>query len=490
MKRKYIKLNDGYSHLSLGNIINVIKEQSINKAAALQSHIFCVLFDADNISDSTINNYCIGSRSIGNDYKQKYIIIRNKFDNNKEVFLDIMLNVLTIVNGSIYNIKDISLINKNRNLEDICKRLYNIAKNDLYVSSDDMNLFSSLYRENNYYELFARLIIYAVLVKKQPLYEDEKTTNIVETFLENTKISVNDLQSYLILEMNGGSNFDYSLVNLAKSGNAYANYQLGINEYRGYYSGIPNYQKAFDYFRIAADKNHPSAYWQMGNMIKNGLIYDNDYKAAISYFNKAMELGNVAAINSLGIMYLNGIGVKKNENKALKLFEDAANKNYAYAYNNLANYFRNKDQNKMIDYFLKSALLGESYACKELGIIYLNNNDYVNAYYYFNKALDSSIKERNIWAYYYLAKYFYLCGSIQNNLVNDINKAINYFELSGELIDSLIQLLFIYYELGDLDNVYKYKKLIENSKYFNDKYKKDIDKVLKDINNKKINIPS
>lgn len=43
MKRKYVKLNDGYSHLSLGNVINVIKEESKNKSSAIQGEIF-VLF--------------------------------------------------------------------------------------------------------------------------------------------------------------------------------------------------------------------------------------------------------------------------------------------------------------------------------------------------------------------------------------------------------------------------------------------------------------
>ena len=80
MKRKYVKLNDGYSHLSLGNVINVIKEESKNKSSAIQGEIFCAIFSVDYVNNSTVNNYCIGSRGIGDNYKQIYINLRKKFD--------------------------------------------------------------------------------------------------------------------------------------------------------------------------------------------------------------------------------------------------------------------------------------------------------------------------------------------------------------------------------------------------------------------------
>lgn len=76
MKRKYVKLNDGYSHLSLGNVINVIKEESKNKSSAIQGEIFCAIFSVDYVNNSTVNNYCIGSRGIGDNYKQIYINLR------------------------------------------------------------------------------------------------------------------------------------------------------------------------------------------------------------------------------------------------------------------------------------------------------------------------------------------------------------------------------------------------------------------------------
>lgn len=485
MKRKYIKLNDGYSHLSLGNVINVIKVESKNKSSSIQGEIFCDIFNITDINNSTVNNYCIGSRGIGDTYKQIYINLRKKFDKDKNIFKDIICNILTIVEGAIYREDDINVINQNEELKNICCKLYNIAKNDAGVNSNYIYLFRKLYKNENYYELFANLVIYAVLEKKQPLYEDEKIKNVVETILENTDISVNDLQEFLILEFNDGSNFDFSLVNLANQGNPYANYELGKKEYRGDFDGKPNYGKAFDYFEKAALKNHPSAYWMMGNMIKNGLIGNYNYDKAFDYFEKAKNLGSVAAINSLGIMYQNGYGVKQDDNMAMSLFKEAASKNYAYAFNNLANYYKGKDNEKVFDYFYRSASLGESYGCKELGIIYLNKNDFKNAFVYFNKALDASVRERNIWAYYYLAKYFYLSGSLENKIVKNVDKAIQYFNHSSVLIDSLCELLYIYYDRHDLKKIYYYKNLIENHDLYSDEYKKVIEDVLDKIKTKK-----
>ena len=485
MKRKYVKLNDGYSHLSLGNVINVIKEESKNKSSAIQGEIFCAIFEIDDINNSTVNNYCIGSRGIGDNYKQIYINLRKKFDKDKNIFRDIICNILTIVEGVIYRENDIYVIIQNRELKNICCKLYNIAKNDTSVNSDYIGLFRYLYKNENYYELFVNLVIYAILEKKQPLYEDEKIKNMIETILENTDISVNDLQNFLMLEMNDGSNFDFSLINLANQGNPYANYELGKKEYRGEFDGNPNYVKAFNYFEKAALKNHPSAYWMMGNMIKNGLIGNHEYDKAFEYFEKAKNLGSVAAINSLGIMYQNGYGVKQDIDMAFRLFEEAASKNYAYAFNNLANYYKGKDSDKVFEYFYKSASLGESYGCKELGIIYLNRKDYKNAFVYFNKALDASVKERNIWAYYYLAKYFYLTGLLENKIVKNVDNAIRYFNYSSDLIDSLCELLYIYYDRRDLEKVYYYKNLIEKHVLYNNEYKRIIEDVLEKIKTKK-----
>lgn len=495
MKRKYIKLNDNYSHLSIGNIINIIKEESKNKTSAIQSEVFCALFNIDYINESTVNNYCIGSRSIGNDYKQIYINFKKNYKNDKNIFIDVICNILSIINGTIFDLKNINDINKNNSLKKICTNLYNISKNDFYVSKDNISLFKSLLKNENYYSLFIEMLLFAILDKKQPLYEDERYKNVVEVILQNTDISVIDLQNFLLLELNEGINFSHSLKNLAEKGNPYANYHLAMMEYRGEFEGIPRYDKAYEYFLAASNDNHPSACWMIGNMIINNKISINnekEYKIAVEYFNKAKELGNVAAINSLGLCYKFGIGVKKDINIALNFFKEAASKNYVYALNNLGIYYEDEGNfEEAKRYFLKSANLGESYACNKIGEYLRKDSNKKEALKYYNKALESSIHEKSKWAYYNIAKYYYLDGDNETLTLKDINKAINYFELSDNLIESLQELLIIYYELylkthsnENLNKVYYYKNKIEIHPKYNKEMKIKIDKILKEIKNK------
>lgn len=498
MKKKYIKLNDNFSHLSLGNVISVIKDESKNKTSAIQSEVFCALFNIDYMNESTVNNYCIGSRSIGNDYKQIYINLKRKYENNNEIFIDIICNILSIITGTIYDIKNIQIINENNSIKNIAIKLYNISKNDFYVPKENISKFRKLLNNKDYYNLFIELIIYAILDKKQPLYEEEQTKNVIETLLQNTDISVIDLQNFLLLELNEGINFSHSLKKLALNGNAYALYHLAIMEYRGEFTGTPRYDKAYEYFLKSAQNNHPSAYWMLGNMIIKGIVGNNEYTEAINYFNKAKELGNIAAINSLGLCYKLGYGVEKNIKKSLELFKEAANKNYAYAFNNLGLYYEeNNNYDKAYEYFLKSANLGESYACNKIGEYERIKGNSIEALKYYEKALDSTIREKSLWAYYNIAKYYYLTGDLKTNTIKNIENAIEYFEKSSNLINSLIELLYIYFDKFLIDNnddnlnkVYEYKNKIENHKSYNFKIKKKIDKKLLSIKEKEqINIP-
>ena len=118
------------------------------------------------------------------------------------------------------------------------------------------------------------------------------------------------------------------------------------------------------------------------------------------------------------------------------------------------------------------------------------------AYEYYNKAIDVPIENTCIYAYYNLAKYFYLTGNII--LTKNINKAQEYLEIASNnnLIEAQILLLYIYssnYVKEKNSKLYsKIEKLvnkIENNTNYNIDYKKEIDKNLKIIKeSKKINI--
>ena len=168
--KKYIKLNNNDNHLSWGNFTRIIKENTINKTSALQVEIFNIVFDNDDINDTTVNNYCIGIRSINNEYKQKYITYKKKYQNNKYILIDIILNILTIINGIIYtdlNINDkLNIINNNNILKKVTIKLYNISKNDKEVTKELSSKLLSLINENNIYETLVEILFFIILDKR------------------------------------------------------------------------------------------------------------------------------------------------------------------------------------------------------------------------------------------------------------------------------------------------------------------------------------
>ena len=82
--------------LSLGNIIKTITKVANNKNAT-QNEIFCTLFDVNDINTTTINNYCIGIRAIGIEYKK---IFEDKY--NKKELLKTILSIISILDDKIY----------------------------------------------------------------------------------------------------------------------------------------------------------------------------------------------------------------------------------------------------------------------------------------------------------------------------------------------------------------------------------------------------
>ena len=79
-------MNNNTNQLSLGNFIQIVKKNSINKHLANQSEIFCIIFDIDAVNDSTVNIYCIGARSISDEYKDIYLDLKAERTKNNNIF--------------------------------------------------------------------------------------------------------------------------------------------------------------------------------------------------------------------------------------------------------------------------------------------------------------------------------------------------------------------------------------------------------------------
>ena len=510
MKKKYIKLNTSDNYLCIGNFCRVLKDNAVNKSAALQSELFCLLFNVDSVNDTTINNYCIGYRKIGDNYKQIYLNKKKEYQKDKYSFIPIINNIISVLDGKIYlnddNKISYEIINSNSSLKKLCTKLYNIAKNDKNVNISFSNTLHDLINNNKLYECIIEILFYVILEFKQPIYIEDIKKNSIEKLLENTNISSNDLLEYLNLRYSDGANYNYKLRKLAENGNAYAAYELGEDEYLGYVTGKPRYNIAYNYFKIASDSGHPSATYLMAKMYyKNniGTGSNDDLEKAFNLYNKAKELGSIASVNSIGIFYLNGLyPVKKDFNKALECFNKAASYDYVYAYNNLGLIYEGKkDFNKALEYFIKSANLGESWACNKVAEYYRlglgTDKDLSKSFKYYNKGLDTPIKYLNYYNNYNLGKYFYFVGCPEINLEKDIDKAVELITQASDnnIIEASTFLFYYYIDLylknknkNTLDNIYKYKNKIETNNKYNNELKNEIQNKLKDIYNKDIDI--
>lgn len=114
---------------------------------------------------------------------------------------------------------------------------------------------------------------------------------------------------------------------LAETGNAAAQYQLGLLFYTG--KGVKESEKlAVDWLVKSARQGNVDAMYQLGNAFTFGndtprLVADADMEAAQWYY-KAAKAGNADAQYSLGLLFMAGKGVEKNEKEATYWMQLAA----------------------------------------------------------------------------------------------------------------------------------------------------------------------
>jgi len=502
MAKPYIKLNDNEENLSLGNLFRYIKEMAKNRVSALQSELFCILFSVDSINDTTVNNYCVGCRSIGADYKQIFINKEKRYRKNEEEFVDIVIDLLNILDGVVHKVDNdkISFINNSDSANLLVRKLYNLAKNDRQVPEDFKDNIYRLMEDKKIYNCLVELLFYIVLYKKQPLYEDELKREVLENVLNDTSISSVSLQEYLSLKLREGINFDYSMKKLAENGNAYASFELGSDEYYGYVTGTPRYSKALEYLKKAAEDSHASANYMAATIYIRGLVGNKskeELEKGYKYLLRAEELGNIAAANLIGNMYYEGIyPLDRDVIKAKEYYQKAGEANYVFALNNLGK-IEEKDGNldKAYEYYMRSADLGESWACNKVGEAYrtgILEQDMLKAYEYYNKALDCNYRTIRYYAFYNLAKYFYLNG--YDTIEANQDKAIEYLKIASNngVLDASIELFYLYAkeytkkkDQYNYDRIMHYKKMIESHKNYNQSIKDAIEDKLYEIRNKR-----
>ena len=113
------------------------------------------------------------------------------------------------------------------------------------------------------------------------------------------------------------------LLSLAKQGDAAAQYNLGLAYNNG--RGVrKNEQKAFWWWRVAAEHGDPTAQFYLGNMYRAGIGVPQDIQQAFKWYRKAAEQGVAKAQFYLGEMYQNGHGVPQDNVLSHKWFNLAA----------------------------------------------------------------------------------------------------------------------------------------------------------------------
>ena len=405
-------MNNG-NILSLGNIINSIKKIS-NNSNAMQTEIFCSIFGVNEINTTTVNNYCIGIRAIGIEYKR---IFEEKYNDNS-----IIKNILSLVNileNKVYSEDNaLDTINKSDKLKKVIEELKQIATSDEHI--DDIN---KLLKDNNY-ETIKEMLYYAIIINKQPVYSQ----NI------NIKINKQELNEYMRLELYWGESYISSLLELAKKNNMYACAKLGSLEFEGAVTGTPNYKKSFQYYLKSANKNHPKSCWMIANLILTNKV-EYDFDTMWKYLNKSIELGSAAGYNTMGLCYLRGINKenKIDKEKAEYYFKIAGELGYVFAFNNLGKIYEEKDEEEAMKYYNISADMNNSWALNKVGEYHRKNNDYIKAYIYYSKAVDCPITEICRYAFYNLAKYYYEPGFKELNIKADKEKAKYYYDMFNKM---------------------------------------------------------
>ncbi len=418
MKKYYIKMNDK-NYLSIGNVIEIIKEIASNKSAT-QSEIFLCIFNVNNINNTAINNYCIGYRPIPIELKKKYQDLKEEYFKDKYVYTDIIISIISILDNKIYsNIENkIEFINNSVKLKNVITNLLKICSVDKNIKKE----YISMLKELNNYDALIELLNYSILENNQPIYKQDI----------NIKINKNELDEYLKIKLYFGRSYINSLIELSKQDNMYACAELGSLEFDGLVSGIKDYEKSYKYYLISAKKGHPKACFMIANLMLTGKI-KFDFDIMWEYLNKSIKLNSAAGYNTLGLCYLKGINPNNDINieKAKECFNISSEYGYVYAFNNLGRLYEEKDMETAIKYYKISADMNESWALNKVGEYYRKKGDFKTAFIYYNKAIECPINERCLYAYYNLAKFYYENGNKCVNIKRDSKKAKDYYNKSG-----------------------------------------------------------
>jgi TPR repeat protein len=166
------------------------------------------------------------------------------------------------------------------------------------------------------------------------------------------------------------------LRSLAENGLADAQYYLGYMYQYG--KGVPvDYLKSMDWYKGAADQQHPSAQFNLGVMYQKGYGVNQDFKSAAKWYKLAAEQEYPSAQHYLGYLYHTGKGVRQNYKNASKWYERAGKQNYGLSLQTLGVMYEygegvSTNYNKALKFYILAGKQGLDVAQNTVGSMYFN----------------------------------------------------------------------------------------------------------------------
>ena len=171
----------------------------------------------------------------------------------------------------------------------------------------------------------------------------------------------------------------------------------------------PDFNKAFNYYLLAAKQNDPVALNNLGSLFYSGIgIKKNTEKAAL-LFDRSVKLGNADAAVNLAFMYVSGNGIQKDIPKAIKLFKMASENNNPAA-NFMYGYALYKGINGDKNYTEAAKLIKSSADNKfdeaqlEIAKLYMEGHGLPQNYGNAVKYLNNAVSQGNVEAMYILGE--------------------------------------------------------------------------------------
>ncbi|GES97545.1 kinase-like domain-containing protein [Rhizophagus clarus] len=229
------------------------------------------------------------------------------------------------------------------------------------------------------YELLNKGIDSRILIKQKVIeHFNNHNVDAQETYnwLLNNQISINSIFllgyfNYYGIETSLNYEKAFNLfISASEKNHTLAQFFLG-NCYRFGHGTIKIGKLAFEYYEKAANNNLSHGQTSIGYCYKNGACVKKDLIMAFYWYEKAAKNGNITAISNLGHCYDNGIGITVDKQKAFELYQNAANLGNKVAQYNLALMYEKgdgiiKDIDKAIYWYEKSAKQGYKDAQNEL----------------------------------------------------------------------------------------------------------------------------